>query len=424
MHINRLTGNIIKIAFCLLIAPNIYAQTGTGQLLGQLNTQTTAVPFLMISPDARAGAMGDLGVATTPDANSMHWNPAKFVFNDFKTAKSGFSLNYTPWLRALVPDISLAHLSFYTMLDKQQAFSASLRYFSLGDITFTDNFGQTIGQFNPNEFAVDGGYSRKLSDYFSTGVALRFIYSNLTGRLDAAGQTRPGTSVAGDLAFYFKKPIEVSQRNADLMFGLNFSNIGAKISYTSSGQDNFLPTNVRLGSGLNIELDQFNSLLISGELSKLLVPTNPVYQRDPNTGQILFDNNGKPLIDRGQDPFSKGVIEGIFSSFNDAPGVVDGNGNIIVTPGREELREITQSLGLEYWYDKQFAVRGGFFNEHPTKGGRQYFTIGAGLKYTKLKLDFSYIIPTNRQLAKSPLENTIRFSLQFDISSFKTDSGN
>jgi hypothetical protein len=397
------------------------AQLTTNKLLGQLNTITTAVPFLMISPDARAGGMGDQGVATSPDANSMHWNPSKLVFLDPKSGKTGFSVNYTPWLRQLVPDINLSYLSFYYLKDSRQAFGASLRYFSLGDITFTDNFGTNIGTFNPNEFSVDGTYSRKLGEHFSTGVSLRYIYSNLTGGLDQYGQSKAGNAAAGDISFYYKKPGTIKEYKVQKMFGLNISNLGSKISYSASGARNFLPCNMRLGGGYDIQFDEYNRLIASVELSKLLVPTNPVYKKDANGALIIDPTTQRPVIERGEDPYTKGTIEGVFSSFNDAPGFLDAQGNLV--PGsvlKEELREINQSIGLEYWYANQFALRGGFFNEHPTKGGRQYFTFGAGLKYNVFKIDFAYLVPTNRQLGRSPLQNTLRFSLSFDMSAFQT----
>jgi len=397
------------------------AQLSTNKILGQLNTITTAVPFLMISPDARAGAMGDQGVASTADANSMHWNPSKLVFIDPKMGKSGFSVNYTPWLRQLVPDISLSYLSFYYLKDSRQAFGASLRYFSLGDITFTDNFGTNIGTFNPNEFSLDGTYSRKLGEHFSTGVSLRYIYSNLTGGLDQYGQSKAGNAVAGDLSFYYNKPTTIQEKKANWMLGLNVSNLGNKISYSASGERNFLPCNMRLGGGIDINFDEYNRLVATVELTKLLVPTNPVYKKDGNGALIIDSVTQRPVIDRGEDPFTKGVIEGVFSSFNDAPGYLDDQGQFVSgSVFKEELREINQSIGLEYWYANQFAIRGGFFNEHPTKGARQYFTFGAGLKYNVFKIDFAYLVPTNRQLGRSPLQNTLRFSLSFDMSAFQS----
>ena len=381
-----------------------------GELSNQLNTITTGVPFLMIAPDSRQGGMGEAGAATIADANSLHWNAAKLPF-----AKEGLgvSVSYTPWLRKLVPDISLSYLSFYKKIDDVQAFGASLRYFSLGDITFTDITGATTGTFNPNEFAVDAAYARKLSDEFSASVTGRFIYSNLaSGFGSGADVSRAGITGAADIGLYYEKEILLGVSDATLAFGANISNIGAKIAYSSSGQDNFLPCNMRLGSRLTIDLDEYNSLSITADANKLLVPTNPVYDRDTITGRVLVNPDGSYKILSGQDPFAKNVIEGIFSSFGDAPG-----------GGKEELREINYAAGLEYWYDKQFALRGGYFHESQTKGGRQFFTLGTGLKYNVFNINFAYLIPFANRAGGvqqvSPLQNTLRFSLQFDLEAFR-----
>lgn len=403
---------VLMLAFCNTINSVNAQNLSTDEILGQLNTITTAVPFLLISPDARAGAMGDVGVATSPDANSIHWNPAKLAFAEDNL---GISLSYTPWLRQLVPDISLSYVSFYKKINDQQGFGGSLRYFSLGDIQFTDFTGQNIAVYNPNEFAIDGAYARKLNDYFSTSVALRFIYSNLTGGLDANNQTKAGTSVAGDLAFYFRnQDLYLGTREAELAAGLNISNMGAKISYSASGLDNFIPANMRLGTMLKIKLDDYNTITFSVDLNKLLVPTNPIYEKD-STGRLIEDppGSGRFKILAGEDPFEKAIIGSMFSSFGDAPG-----------GSKEEFREITYSTGVEYWYDNQFAIRGGYFYEHPTKGGRQYFTLGAGLKYNVFNVNFSYLIPfanrANGIQQRSPLENTLRFSLNFNLDAFKS----
>lgn len=427
VHTMSIYKNRISAALLAILALSSLSSKGqstsTNSLLGQLNTITTAVPFLMISPDARAGGMGDQGVASTPDANSIHWNAAKIVFNDPKNGKLGFSINYTPWLRTLVPDINLSYLSFYYLKDKRQAFGASLRYFSFGSIMFTDNQGQSLGEYKPNEFAIDGAYSRKLSEHFSTGIALRYIFSNLTSGVDQNGQSKPGNAVAGDLTFYYKNKVKMQDKPANLMIGLAVTNLGNKISYSASGLKNFLPCNLRLGAGLDIKFDDYNRLVISAELSKLLVPTNPVYKKDANGRLIIDPVTKQPVVERGENPYDKGVMEGVFRSFNDAPGFIDASGNYVKgSKTKEELREINQSIGLEYWYANQFAIRGGFFNEHPTKGGRQYFTFGAGLKYNVFKIDFAYLVPTNRQLGTSPLKNTLRFALSFDLSAFKTDA--
>ncbi len=395
-----------------LIAGTTQAQLGTDQLSGydpatSINTVTTAVPFLMISPDARSGALGDAGGALTPDANSIHWNMSKLAFIK---KKAGFSVSYTPWLRALVPDINLAYLSYYNKLKGDQAISASLRYFSLGDITFTDIVGNTIGQFKPNEFALDLGYARKFSDRWSGGLTLRYIYSNLTGGVSLSdGQgTKAGQSVAADLSTYYRNDeLEVGGKDAEYSTGIIISNIGAKISYTESGRRDFIPTNLRWGNQFKINLDDYNSLAILVDFNKLMVPTPPIYAVDDSTGQPIKDQNGNFVIAKGKDP-NRGLVNGLFTSFADAPGGF-----------REEIKEINYSIGLEYWYDNQFAVRAGYFHEPRTKGNRQYFTLGAGLRYSVFGLDFAYLIATQQ---RNPLENTLRFTLHFDFDSFKAQN--
>ncbi len=392
----------------VLAATSTQAQINPGDLGGgdRLNTITTAVPFLMISPDARSGAMGDVGVATSPDAFSIHWNAAKLAFLEEKT---GFSASYTPWLRNLVPDINLLYATFNYKLDKLQSFGLALKYFSLGDINFTDMNGTNIGRFNPNEFSIDGAYSRKLSDNFSVGIAMRYIYSNLAGGLDPNMQTTAGTGFAGDISAYYRKDIKLFKVPFEWSWGANISNIGNKIRYTQSGQANFIPANLRLGTGLKYDIDKYNAFSLFLEFNKLLVPTNPIYARD-STGRFIYDNQNNLVVERGENPNDKSVIEGALSSFTDAP---DGF--------KEELREINTSVGAEYLYNKMFAVRAGYFYEHPTKGGRQYVTFGAGVKFNSFQLHLSYLFPTF-QLQRSPLENTLRFSLQFDLGAFKSNS--
>lgn len=383
-----------------------YSQLTNRRQLGgaDLNTITTAVPFLMISPDARSGGMGDVGVAISPDANAIHWNAAKLAFAE---DDMGLAMNYTPWLRNLVPDISLSYLSFYKKIDDLQTFGASLRYFSLGDITFTSITGEQIANFRPNELAVDGVYARKLSDNFSLGIGLRYIYSNLAAGLDQNNQTIPGQSAAADISAYYENETEVLGKDGKIAFGASITNLGAKIAYTESGNSNFLPTNLRIGTAITAEIDDYNKITFAFDLNKLLVPSNPIYARDSITGQIQFDGNGNPVVAQGEDPNQKSVLEGVFSSFGDAP-----NGGI------EELREINISAGMEYWYNNVFALRTGYFYEHPTKGGRQYLTFGAGLKYQVFNLNFSYLVPTTRLQGGNPLENTLRFSMMFDLAAF------
>jgi hypothetical protein len=406
MNFNRKTAGLAFLGLFSFVNKD-FAQLNSfkDSLLGQVNTITTAVPFLLISPDARAGGMGDNGAATSPDANSIHWNPAKLAFVE---KDIGFSVSYTPWLRELVNDINLAYLSGYKKLKGDQTVALSLLYFSLGNIDFTDDVGNKTSQFNPNEFAVDGAYSRKLGENLSGGIALRYIYSNLTGNAQVQGaRSHAGTSVAADLSAYYRSDVEVSKKKALLSAGLNISNIGSKISYTETGVKDFIPTNFRLGTDLKIDLDQYNTIAIGIDINKLLVPTPPVYLKNSRGGDSL-DVNSTKIIQAGKDPSNVSVAQALFSSWGDAPAGF-----------KEELKEFIYSIGMEYWYDKQFAIRTGYFHEAATKGNRQYFTIGAGLKYNVFGLDFAYLIPT---VQRNPLANTLRFTLTFDFDGLKNEN--
>lgn len=405
MNFKRKVASFVLLSL-VLVANKNFAQLSSfrDSLLGQVNTITTAVPFLLISPDARAGGMGDNGVATSPDPNSVHWNPAKLAFVE---KDMGFSVSYTPWLRELVNDINLAYLSGYKKLGGDQAVAVSLLYFSLGNIDFTDEVGNKTTSFNPNEFAVDGAYSRKLGENFSGGLALRYIYSNLTGgALVQNASSHAGTSFAADLSGYYRKEMDISKKKALLSVGLNISNIGTKISYTESGVKDFIPTNFRLGSTLKLDIDQYNSISFGADMNKLLVPTPPVYMKNSAGGDSLV--NGHKIVEAGKDPANISVAQALFSSWGDAPAGI-----------REEIKEINYSLGTEYWYDKQFALRAGYFHEAATKGNRQYFTVGAGLKYNVFGLDFAYLIPTTQ---RNPLANTLRFTLTFDFDGLKKEN--
>ena len=377
------------------------AQINYDEVLGgNLNTITTAVPFLLISPDSRAGAMGDVGVATTPDASSMHWNPAKLSFTQDDI---GISVSIVPWLRELVPDINLQYIGGYYKLNENEAIGYELRYFSLGDITFTDISGNVIGQYKPNEMAIGSAYSRKLSRNFSLAISGRYIYSNLTGGQSAGGtETVAGQSVAADVSSFYTKPISIANKRSDLSFGMNISNIGNKISYTETITRDFIPINLRLGTDLTTKMDDYNKISLSFDLNKLLVPSPPLYNND---GEMIA----------GKDP-NVAVVEGMFQSFGDAPGEIDENGNPVSgSVFREEMREINISAGLEYWYANQFALRAGYFHEHDTKGGRKYLTFGSGVKYNVFALDFSYLISTSNIGGTNPLANTMRFTLVFDL---------
>ncbi len=366
----------------LALSSNLMAQTE------DYNVITTAVPFLIISPDSRSGGMGDVGVSTSADNNSIHWNVAKLAFLDDKY--NGLSMSYTPWLSRLVPDIDLAYVSYHKKISDKQGLGFSLKYFSLGEINLTGEQAQSLGNLSPNEFAVDGGYALKLSENLSMGVALRYIFSNLNQASQVTGNnTKPGQSFASDLGVYYKsrKFNLPSGQKANYALGLLVSNVGAKITYSDDANADFIPTNLRLGATYTISFDEYNSMSFTAETNKLLVPTPPI--RD-DAGNII----------QGKDD-DVGSFAGIFQSFNDAPG-----------GGQEELREFIWNGGAEYNYDDKFFLRGGYQYEHETKGNRKYFTLGLGLKYNVFGLDFAYLIPATPTV-RSPLENTLRFTLFF-----------
>jgi hypothetical protein len=365
----------------------IYSQTNSGQL----NAIQTVVPFLTIAPDSRAGSMGDAGVATSPDVYSMHWNPAKFAFID---GNGGIGISYSPWLRNLVPDINIAYLAGYKRIDTKQVIAASLLYSSLGDVPFTDEFGNLQRTFNPNEFALDAAYSRLFSEKLSGSIAFRFIYSNLTGGAYSGGvATKAGISFAADISGYYQKKITVFNKDGLMGLGLNFSNIGTKMSYSDVQTADFIPMNMRIGGSGTINIDHFNKLSVTLDINKLLVPTPPIYS-STNPDSII----------KGKDP-NVSVPVAIFQSFFDAPGGF-----------KEELHELTYSTGIEYWYNNQFALRGGYFYEDPSKGNRKYFTAGAGFRLKAFTLDFSYLMPVAQN---NPLARTLRFSIAFDFNSLR-----
>lgn len=374
-------------AFTLLFAgitPSLQAQE-------RINVVTTSVPFLRISPDARAGAMGELALATSPDASSSYFNLAKVPFNE---SNAGANVTYTPWLKKLVNDVYLASLSGYYKFDEMQAISASLRYFNLGSIQFTDYNGNPLNQSNPREFGFDLGYSRKLSENTSIGVGLKYIYSNLAGGYaPSSGVTyKAGTAVAGDIGFYHRRLNEAGQGWA---FGLALTNLGSKISYTDNAdQKDFIPANFGIGTTYTKVIDESNKVSFGIDLNKLMVPTPPVPANPPTAQDTINFNEYR----------NKSVLGSWFSSFGDAPGGFS-----------EEVKEFQVSLGAEYWYNNQFALRAGYFYEDKTKGNRRYFTTGVGVKYNVFGLNFSYLIPVNSGVNQNPLANTLRFSLIFDL---------
>ena len=363
-----------------------FSQFSNAQTQGDvINTVTTAVPFLRITPDARSGGMGELGVAISPDANSAFWNMGKVAFN---TNKGAVSASYTPWLKDILNDVYHATVAGYYKLDEQSAISSSLRYFSLGTIQFTDNLGNDLNTYRPREIAFDFGYSRKLSEKSGLGVALRYINSNLASGTPGAGNTyKAASTVAADLGYYYSGHDDLGTGWA---FGVALTNLGGKISYTDNAdQKDYIPANLGFGTTYSKAFDAQNKISFGLDVNKLLVPTPPA---DPATPEQL------------QEYRSKSVVSSWFTSFSDAPGGMS-----------EELKEFYFSVGGEYWYNNQFALRTGYFYENKTKGNRQYFTMGVGIKYQSFGLDFSYLIPSGSGVDRNPLSNTLRFSLHFNF---------
>ena len=382
---------VLLIVFTSLVYQGFAQQSTLSGQDASSRPVSTAVPFLNISPDARAAGMGDVGVATDPTANAIFWNPAKLVFND---SKIGASLSFTPWLSKLVNDMSISYLSGYYKLDEKQAFGMSIRYFNMGDITFTDEQGQITGNHNPRELAATITYSRKLSENLGVAVSGRYIHSNVTGGVALSNQqvTKAGNTASADIAVFYSMPMNIVGREAKWNFGANISNIGPKISYTDENTRDFIPTNLRLGTALTVEIDEYQKITWAADLNKLMVPTPP-----------QVDANG--TIINGTNPRDKTLLSGMFGSFSDAP---DGFS--------EELKEFIWSTGLEYWYRDSFAARAGYFSESSDKGGRKYFSVGAGVRYSQFGLDVAYLLATDQA---NPLAETLRFTLSFDLGANK-----
>ncbi len=396
-------------ALMLISFSSSFAQLGenyvNGEYLKSPRAITTAVPIIAVAPDSRSGGMGNTGVASGVDANSIFWNPAKLAFLD--EGASQLSLSYTPWLQDLVNDINLAYVSYVFSLGERQGAGISLRYFTLGDIIFKDENNQDLGTYSPYEFTLDGAYALKLSETMSLAVGLRYIFSDLTqGQVVAGAETKPGQSFAADIGYYFKSKDQNISNGQKQSFsaGANISNIGGKISYGNDADADFIPTNLRLGGGYHLQFDKYNRISFYVDVNKLLVPTPPIREGDPNfTGdpnENGIDNDGSVLA--GKDD-NVGAFEGMFQSFNDAPNGFP-----------EEMEEFIVNVGAEFWYDNKFAFRGGYQYEDEQKGGRQFFTMGIGIKYNVFGLDMSYLIPAS-SVVRSPLENTLRFTLLFDF---------
>ncbi|MCS6990326.1 MAG: type IX secretion system outer membrane channel protein PorV [Chitinophagales bacterium] len=388
---DKLRMQIVLIVLVLAFGSSSKAQSIADSLDGRVNVINTAVPFLRIAPDARAGSMGDAGLTMSADANAIFWNTAKLPFLQIKDAADpddpavSAAVTYTPWLRELVNDIYLASLGVGYKLDGLQGVGFGLRYFSLGSITFTDASGNTLGDFNPHEFCIDVGYGRKISEHFSTGLNLGYVYSNLAQGFSVNNvPIKAGQAVKADISFFFNHPMKLGNTRGDYSLAATIANIGNKITYTESAENkDFLPTNLGVGAGTRFRFDAYNRLGLALDFNKLLVPTP--------------DSLGTYR--------NKSIAEGIFGSFSDAEGGV-----------QEELNEITISAGMEYWYKEIFSVRGGYFYEHDTKGARKFITAGLGIKYNVFGLNFSYLVPTSSQ--NSPLDNTLRFTLYFDFDTF------
>ena len=383
----------------LLLLTGVFFILSTYAQKEQFNPVNTGVTSLSIAPDARGGSIGDVGAATEADVNSQFWNPAKYPFN---IARAGLSMSYTPWLRQLVSDIDLAYLAGFYRIGDYSAVSGSLTYFSLGEVIAEE---YTI---KPYEFAVDVAYSRMLSETFSAAVALRFIYSDL--QYDYAEDMEPGTAFAADLALYYNNYIILGNRECMLGLGLNASNIGSKISYDGGSTNEFIPTNLRLGASLLIPIDEYNTISFSADINKLMVPTRPTYSQfmseehsdvsgDDSQYNSYYSEYQGWLESTGYNDISS--ISGIFKSFGDAPGGFS-----------EELKEIYGGIGVEYCYNQQFSLRGGYHYENEYKGNRKYFTLGAGFKMSVFSLDAAYLISTAQS---NPLDQTLRFSLSFDM---------
>ncbi len=370
------------------------------------NVITTAVPFVSIAPDARGGSMGDCGVVSAADAYSMHYNPAKYVF---MKDKFEIGLGYSPWLHNLVNDMNLAYLAFGTKITERDAIGATLRYFNCGEMTFVDENNENPQKYKPNEFAIDVAYSRLLTEYLSAAVAGRFIYSNLTQGY-SEGSTA-GWSVAADVALYYQRPLELKHIDADIAWGINISNIGSKVSYNNSSvKKDFIPTMLRFGPSMNFHIDDYNSIAVNVDITKLLVPTPPIYARD-SLGGFIVEDNGDYVIEKGKNP-NVSTVMGMIQSFYDAPGGF-----------KEEMSEFNIGVGVEYWYNNIFSVRTGYFNEPRTKGNRKYVTFGAAFHYNVFAIDVSYLLPVSGKVGTNPLENTLRFNLTFNFGG-KTETKN
>ena len=424
------------LAVTAIVSLSVYCSYGqanihsSGETIGQTGSGviTTAVPFLLVAPDSRGAGMGDIGVASSADANSQHYNPAKYIFNK---NMFGISVSYSPWLRKLTKDMNLLYLAAYYKITPNDAIAFSLRYFSLGEITFTDAQGEVLSTQRPNEFALDFTYSRRLSKCVSMALTPRFVYSDLTNGAFISGgiETQAGVAGSADLSLFYEQDFAVKGlHNTTLRVGLNLSNLGSKVSYGSNRRD-FLPANFRLGISYSMDLNEHNRIAVLGEVGKLMVPTQPIYKQmldSSNRLVMVYDENNQPVIMSGYDadPQNVSVAMSIFRSWYDAPGRPRNPPEFFTAvPSKadkfkEEMREFVWALGIEYSYRDLLFIRAGYFNESADKGARKYFTVGAGIHYNVFGIDVSYLASLEQT---HPLENTLRFTLTFDFVSFKKE---
>lgn len=387
----KLPYRLSMLCLCAVVALPALSDSGSSYKKNMFNPVRTSVTSLSIAPDARAGAMGDVGAATEADANSQYWNPAKYPFN---IARAGVSVSYTPWLRKLVNDINLANMAGFYRIGDYSAVSASLRFFSLGEVFLSDMEDMTI---NPYEFAVDAGYSRMLSERFSMAVNMRFIFSDI--RYDYTAESKAGKAFAADIALYRLGYFMMGNRECSFGWGLNINNIGSKIAYGGDDNAEFIPTNLRLGMNMTVPFNEYNKFSVAVDANKLLVPTFP--KQDTENGETESD-----YTDRVQkEYYDVSPIAGIFKSFHDAP-----NGF------KEEMQEIQWSVGCEYTYNDRFMLRGGYHHESANKGNRKYFTVGAGFHMSVFTVDAAYVFSTSQT---NPLDQTMRFTLGFDLDGMK-----
>jgi hypothetical protein len=379
----------ILISGLVLLTCSIFQTNAQSSKSGDLQTITTAVPFLNITPDARAGGMGDVGAATSPDANATFWNPGKLAFSK---SNMGVALSYNPWLRKLVNDMSLSYLSAYKKLRKEDAIGVSFKYFNLGQVTFTDQSGNVVRDFQPNEMSFGLTYSRMLSKNFSLGLGIKYFRSDLVGSYNSGtgAVAKAINSISADIGAYYTKDLLVSGKNSNISFGAVINDIGPKVTYTDVDNRNFIPTNLRLGSTYTIQADLYNKFSFSLDANKLMVPS----QWNDSTST-------------GKNPNDMGMLEGMFGSFTDSDNGFKG-----------EMKEIILCMGAEYWYNDLFAIRGGYHYENPQNGNRRYANVGIGIRYNSFGLDMAYLIPIQQS---NPLAETLRFTLHFDFQGKKVE---